>query len=151
MGKECSILIYRVFNDRNSITRNLEEVIEIDAGKIKSGAPFPEWKWCADAPMVDYYDGENLDLTYLDKHFNVRVGGSPVELISVQCAENIYVVESKVFFISLEKTHLMDQYPSWCEMRAHGSYSASFSVHFLLFITIQLKPIATRLMVIKQR
>lgn len=124
MGKECSILIYRVFNDRNSITRNLEEVIEIDAGKIKSGAPFPEWKWCADAPMVDYYDGENLDLTYLDKHFNVRVGGSPVELISVQCAENIYVVESKVFFISLEKTHLMDQYPSWCEMRAHGSYSA---------------------------
>ncbi len=124
MDKLCSILVYRVFNDRNSTTRNLEEVIDVDADTIKVASPFPGWRWSADAPVVDYYDGEHLELSYLGKHFEVRAGDDPVEVIDVQLPDNVYVVESKSFCIHLAEIHKPADYPSWNEMRSHGSLSA---------------------------
>lgn len=117
-------MVYSVFNDGNSINTTIDEVIEIDAAALRPGSPLPQWKFGGDAPVVEYYDGESLDLSCNGKSFNVILGWDQVEIFSARCPENIHAVESKQVDIRLEKVYVTDMHPSWREMFAHGSYNA---------------------------
>ncbi len=122
--KECTLILYSVFNDGNSTSTTLDEVIEIEGAALNPGSPLPQWKFGSDAPVVEYYDGESLDLSYDGKSFNVILGWDQVEIFSARCPENINVEESREVDIRLEKIYVMDTHPSWREMFAHGSYNA---------------------------
>lgn len=122
--KECSLFLYRSFNDRNSTHSVIEDVIEIDADSIVPGEPLPGWRFGGDPPAVEYYDGENIEISRNGRRFNARVGGDLVEIWSARCEDNIQVEEREIVEISLSAVTASDRHPSWVEMAAHGSFSA---------------------------
>lgn len=93
MAKECVIILENVFNDRGSVSRREVRRVEIDAGGIVVGKALPAWISGNDAPLVRYYDGSVLELSYEGRDFMLRAGGGPAQLFCAQ-VENMYVHET---------------------------------------------------------
>ena len=122
-----SLVIINRYNDRGSVNSYESEVIGIDVSLMETNKPLPGWKWkCEEEmpPMVRYYDGEQLELDFGQKVFSIRVGGEQAELLEAYCPENIYVHESRVIAIRLEKLGTPHQLPSWHEMFRNESFNA---------------------------
>ena len=94
MSIACQIIIYRRYSDRGAFM--FEEVwrtTDIDEAELKEGSIFPHWPLYY-PPVVDYYDGKRLDITYLRKSFSISAGeevmideGSGPEEQDVECSE----------------------------------------------------------------
>lgn len=127
MSKEMQLVVYSRFNDKGTVTSVKSEVIEIDADRLELEEKLPSWKWkCHDElpPMVKYYDGELLELDFNGKIFKVRVGDGNVELLVADCSDNLYIHESRVIALRMEKLAIPKSLPSWSEMYKKSSFNA---------------------------
>lgn len=102
MENECVIRLYSRYSDRGSVSSTLKREILVDASAIIPGRALPDWPFSAEPPVVDYYDGEYMELSFEGKHLKVRVGGEMLELFSAEVPENIHVRESVVGYLSIE-------------------------------------------------
>ena len=102
MENECVIRLYSSYSDRGSVSSTLKREVPVDASAIVPGRALPDWPFSAEPPVVDYYDGEYMELSFEGKQLKVRVGGEIPELFSAEVPENIHVRESVVGYLSLE-------------------------------------------------
>ena len=96
MENECVIRLYSSYSDRGSVSGTLKREVPVDASAIVPGRALPGWPFSAEPPVVDYYDGEYMELSFEGKQLKVRVGGEMLELFSAEVPENIHVRESVV-------------------------------------------------------
>lgn len=73
MENECVIRLYSRYSDRGSVSSTLKREILVDASAIIPGRALPDWPFSAEPPVVDYYDGEYMELSFEGKHLKVRV------------------------------------------------------------------------------
>lgn len=74
MSIACQIIEYRRYSDRGAFM--FEEVwrtFDVDEAELEEGAELPFWSMRY-PPVVDFYDGKRLDLTYQGKSFSICVG-----------------------------------------------------------------------------
>ena len=102
MENECVIRLYSRYSDRGSVSSTLKREVPVDASAIVPGRALPDWPFSAGPPVVDYYDGEYMELSFEGKQLKVRVGGEMLELFSAEVPENIHVRESVVGYLSIE-------------------------------------------------
>lgn len=102
MENECVIRLYNSYSDRGSVSSILKREVPVDASAIVPGRALPGWPFSAEPPVVDYYDGEYMELSFEGKQLKVRVGGEMLELFSAEVPENIHVRESVVGYLSIE-------------------------------------------------
>lgn len=129
MSKEIHIRIYDTFSDRGSRSRNLLKTICVDAATVVAGNPLP-WTSPDEAPMVDYYDGESIEVSFGDRHINLRVGDPEAEIAEFAGPDNIYVRNYRTFCIWLRAMAVVECSATWSDMFEHESYNAL--VHSLL-------------------
>lgn len=122
MAKEILITQYRVFNDRGSINSKVEKTIEINASKIVVSNPLPSWTYSSNPPIVDYYDGECMELSFEGKTLKIRVDGDSVQFFSAD-VPNDYVHESVDVYIQL-KSYADFQSSDFAGMFLRSSYNA---------------------------
>ena len=122
MSGECLVSIYYEFNDRGAISDRLDKAIHIDARSIVEGEYFPFWEFDGRAPVVEYYDGETLELSYEGKKHACRVGWEPAG-IKRFLVHNGYVQESARIEIGLVSIayHIPFDY---AKAFRHGSFNA---------------------------
>ena len=122
MSDECLVSIFIEFNDRGVISDRLEKAIPIDAQSIVEGEYFPFWEFDGRAPVVEYYDGETLELSYEGKKHACRVGWEPAG-IKRFLVHNGYVQESARIEIGLVSIayHIPFDY---AKAFRHGSFNA---------------------------
>lgn len=80
MAKEILISEYRVFNDRGSVSSNLIKTIEINASEIVKSKVLSQWSYSASPPVVEYYDGESIELSFEGKVFQTKARASAIRL-----------------------------------------------------------------------
>lgn len=124
MAKECIIATYSVFNDRGSSVRELSAKVELDASAIIPGREFPQWPFPQDAPVVKYFDGETIVVSYRDRESRCIAGGLGTEVFSAVCPENIYVQESVSVCISLSAFSPDVCCTDFRSMYLYGSFNA---------------------------
>lgn len=118
----CHIKHFKVYNDRGSVNRTLENALFIDTGKLQPGKPLPQWPY-GQSPLIRYFDGELLILDYQGQSFEIRSFEKETELFSVTCPENIYVHEQDSICIDLEGYSKIPQ-PDLKEMFRHRSFNS---------------------------
>ena len=123
MENECVIRLFSRYSDRGSVSSTLKREVPVDASAIVPGRALPGWPFSAEPPVVDYYDGEYMELSFEGKHLKVRVGGEMLELFSAEVPENIHVRESVVGYLSIEAVRpcVSRDFP---EMFRRGSFNA---------------------------
>lgn len=123
MANECVINLYSSYDDRGSVSSTLKRRIPIDVSAIIPGKALPGWTFSQEPPVVDYYDGECMELSYEGKQLKVMVGEGMLKLFSASVAENIYVHESVVGYLALEsvRSSISRDFPV---MFLHGSFNA---------------------------
>ena len=67
MENECVIRLYSRYSDRGSVSSTLKREILVDASAIIPGRALPDWPFSAEPPVVDYYDGEYMELSFEGK------------------------------------------------------------------------------------
>ena len=141
MSGECLVSIYHEFNDRGAISDRLGKTIPIDAQAIEEGEDFPFWEFEDSAPVVEYYDGETLELSYEGKKHACRVGWEPAG-IKRFLVPNGYVQESVRIEIGLVR---LACHTSFDYIRAfrHGSFNALIQ-NFLDRQKVAVPPLAIR-------
>lgn len=118
----CHIKHFKVYNDRGSVNRTLENALFIDTGKLQPGKPLPQWPY-GQPPLIRYFDGELLILDYQGQDFEIRSYERETELFSIPCPENIYVQEQDSICVDLEGYSKVPQ-PDLKEMFRHRSFNS---------------------------
>lgn len=74
MAIACQIIIYKSYSDRGAFMfKETWKTSDVDEAELKEGETIPNWPYTG-APVVDYYDGYRLDLTYEGKSFSINAG-----------------------------------------------------------------------------
>ena len=94
MSKECEIRFVSRFSDLGSTSSSVEREIKVDAADIVQGRPLPGWPVNGEKPMVDWYDGETVELSFLGRSFSMRAGDRYLTLLSAE-VENPMVRQTR--------------------------------------------------------
>lgn len=122
MAKEILISEYRVFNDRGSVSSNLIKTIEINASEIVKSKVLSQWSYSASPPVVEYYDGESIELSFEGKVFQTKARASAIRLFSA-VVPNDYVNESVDVYFRL-KSFSNVACSDYAAMFRHASFNA---------------------------
>lgn len=119
-------MVFNRYNDRGSVCESLSEKISVDDISVRVGEAVPGWKWKdgdGNVPVVTYYDGEHLDLDFYGKSYKLSMK-KRADLLEVGCGGNIYVHQTTVIAVMVEKAGIPLDLPSWAEMHRRGSVNA---------------------------